>query len=292
MGVVSPLVQTYASVTPYITLQEFLSTPTALEVTDLVPGGTQAQQNQAMEDAIMRASSWADRLCHQILAATLDVSIERLRVNRWGNVVFPLKYRPVLEVQKVSVGMKPSELTALTDFSDVQILEYGLVEIPVTGLSSSGFNTVCIGSRPLVEVTYVNGWPNTTLAAPASVGASNITVVNPLGLYPGSGFTIYDSANTESLVVASSYTSGSATVPLTTNTVSAHATGVSASCLPPRVKAAVVLLTAVLIQTRGSDAIILDAMETPERVSAEYGQAGINLELAMDMLTDELERVK
>lgn len=287
MSAVSPIVTAYATATPYITRAEFQAAPTALDISDLIPNGSQAQQDQALDDTILRASSWCDSICRQVLAATTDIEREWYRVDRNGSVRVPLKYKPVLEVTAVKVGTKPSTMTALTDFSDV-VVKRNSVEIPVFAFSPPTLvappGGIQIGSRVLVDVTYINGWLNTTLAVSASVSSTSVTVTKGLGIYPGSQFTIFDGPSTEVVTVASTYVQGSTTVPLTTGLAYGHVSGVSVSNLPSRVKEAAILLTSVLVQTRGNDAIILEAMENPGRMSTSYGAQGNNVELAKSML--------
>lgn len=290
---ISPYVTTYTTATPYITEAEFLAAPTALEVTDLIPNGTQAQQDRAITDSILRASSWADSLVRQVLAATVDIERGRYRIDRNGYVRVPLKFNPVLEVRAVSIGYRPSQMVALGDFSDVVVNRYS-VEVPVWAMTPptlvappGGFST---GSQVLVDTTYVNGWVNTLSSAAAAAAATTIPVVNPLGIYPGSSLVISDGPKTESVTVASTYTTGATSVPLTAGLANQHDAGVSVNNLPARVKEAVILLTTVVIQTRGNDAIILDALESPARMSAAYGASGESVAIAMEML-ETLTRV-
>jgi len=269
---VAPYVTTYASRTPYLTLAEWLAAPTAIDVTNLIPGGNQAQQNQAITNQIERASSWVDRICFQVLAATTDTTSGRFLVNRWGAVRVPLPRKPILEVSAVSVGFTPSTMTALSSLADVEISPHGVVTIPVYTTNppvtyGSSFGS---GSRPLVNVTWVNGWPNTTLAGATIVGASSLTVTSALGVYPGTTLTVYDvstTGGTEHVTVASSYVTGSTTLPLVAPMGFAHATGISVSNLPPVVKEATILLTTALIQTRGADALVLGSTEPPTQTS-------------------------
>lgn len=286
MSAVSPFVTTYTTETPYITEAEFLAAPTALEVTDLIPGGSQAAQDRAITDTILRASSWVDRICEQVLSATVDIERGEYRVDRKGYVNVPLKFKPVLEVQAVRLGPRVSQMVSMTDFSDVDVRRNS-VKIPVWNLalpSNSFPSSIALGDRVVVDVTYVNGWANTFLATTAAIGQLQLTVSKGLGIYPGSLLTISDGVSTEQVTVAASYVAGSTTVPLTSALVHDHAVGVSVNNMPSRVKQATILLTTVLIQTRGSDAIILETMETPTRTSTGYGASSDNVNKAMDLL--------
>ncbi len=283
---VAQYVTTYASHTPYLTVDEWKAAPTAIDTTSLLPNGTSAQQNQVIKDAVERASSMVDGYCYQVLAATSDTAFGRYRIGRDQVVRVPLPFKPVLEVSAISVGATPSMLTALSSLADVVIFPHGVIEVPLwNGLPTLPYPFQGLGQRPLVQVTYVNGWPNTTLAAPATAGGSNVTVASALGIYPGTMLTIYDvTAGTEPVTVAPTYTPGSTTVPLTAPLAFAHTAGVSISNLPPRIKEATVLLASVLIQTRGDDAIVIDSIDSPAQTQALPKASARNLDIARQLL--------
>jgi hypothetical protein len=283
--IVAPYATTYAAHTPYLTLAEWLAAPTALDARSLIQGGTQPQQDQALRDAIERASSWIDGWCYQVLAATRDTVSGRYRVNRWGAVQVPLPRKPVLEVSAVSVGYRPSSMTPLTSLADVAIGMHGAVEIPVINPLIGSPSGTTLGARPIVQVTYVNGFPNTTLAVTVAAAATSITLSSVLGIYPGTALTVYDvtGGGTEQVTVASTYVAGSTTVPLTAPLLYGHAAGVSVSNLPPAVKEAAVLMTTVFIQTRGVDAIVLNDAGTPTASEFPRG-TGANVNRAKELL--------
>jgi hypothetical protein len=294
IGVISPQTTTYTYTAPYLTVAEFMAAPTALSLTDLIPDGTAAQQEQVLVDCIQRASSWIDDLCGQVLASTLDFDRGYYRVNRYGVVKVPLRYKPVLEIRTISVGTQVSNLTLLPDYSNVSIMLYGMVEIPVCGSFRSTTQpyyagAVSVGDRVLVDVTYVNGWPNTTTSTQNLAGASFLTVDLPSGIYPGTQLNIYDNISTEQVTVSSLYVQGSSVVPLTTPLQNYHDAGVSVSNIPTRIKQACVLLTVALIQSRGDDAIILDSME-PSQMSGQYGASSEGIAMAIDLI-DSMRRV-
>lgn len=282
MTIVAPYVTTYASHTPYITLDEWTASPTAIDIFNLVPGGDQDQQNRAITIQIERASSWVDRICHQVLAATQDTVEGRYRVDREGYIRVPLPRKPVLEVSSVSVGATPSQMQPLSSLVDVEIGMHGTLRIPLYSMTYS------IGYRPVVQVTYVNGWPNTSLTSASSVGAQSLSVASSLGIYAGSSLTIYDpdlAGGNEQVTVASTFVPGSLAVPLTAPLLYAHNLGTSVSNLPPVVKEATVLLTTALLQTRGADALVIGSTEPPQQTSTSGGMAQAE-RLATAMLAD------
>jgi hypothetical protein len=281
---VSPFVTTYATSTPYITIEEFKRAPTALDVSDLVPEGSSEDQDQVLAEVIARASGWADTICNQVLAATKNIERDRYRVNRWGCVSVPLRYKPVLEVVGVKFGLQPSSMQDLTDYSNVVVNKYS-VDIPVLpAIRMSDFPGIwTIGSHLLVEVTYINGWCNAVLTGDVIQGATSLPLAPTEGIYPGQALRISDGISSEAVTVASDYAGGSP-LKIVGGTAFGHSTGVSISNLPTQVKEAVILLTTALIQTRGDDAIILDSVENPTRLGEQYGAAGTNVNIAFGML--------
>ena len=263
--VVAPTVPSYASYTPYITGQDFLNEPTGVDVSQLIPAGSNLSQEAALARLVANASSEADRICQKVLAATLDVVAGQYRVQRDGTIRVPVPYSPLVSVNAVSVGTVAGNLTALTDLSGVW-LERNVAWIPVPGsLLLGGRTTGFAGAsaRPgwvFAQVSYVNGWAHSTLSASTAIGAPSLAPVNVLGFVPSLPFTIYDGQSTEGAQVSPAYTAGSASVPLAGTLTFAHASGVTVSALPPFARQAVVRLAAWLVKTRGSEAIVIDAI--------------------------------
>jgi hypothetical protein len=287
-----PYVGIYPYETPYMSTQEFLDTPTSISINDLIPDGTTAQQMAALATAIRRASSWADDIVNQVLACTPNTERGEYRIDRQGYVRLPTSNKPILEVTNVSVGTRPSSMSAMTTLADVVVNKY-TVKIPVLGsavpTTVTGLGGFQRGSRVIVDLSYLSGFPLTSTTGATTAGATTLNTVGALGVYPGSSLIIRDGANTESVTVASTYASGTS-LPLVSGCQYAHAAGVTVDSLPSRVKEAVALYTTALLQVRGNDAIILDAMETPTALSTQYGASGQNVAMAKQML-ESLMRV-
>lgn len=279
MSALSPYRTEYATEVSYLTEAEFLATPTALSIQDLIPDGSQAEQDGALSTAIARASSWVDNILNQPLAVNSAMEQGWYRVDRYGRLNVPLENKPLLEVTSVSLGTKPSNLTPLASLADVCV-NRSTIEIPAA-------NQV-VASKVLVQVGYLAGYAVTTVADPVTATSTSLPLISVAGVYPGTSLTIADGARTEHVVV-DSVTGSTAT--LTSGLAYAHATGVAVGNLPNRAKEACALLTVVVIQTRGNDAIILDALEQPMRLSSEYGASGVNMNLAMTLLK-KMDRVR
>lgn len=289
--VIAPYVPYYASREPYITVAEYLAAPTGVDTSQIIPGQGSAANASALATLIETASGYADSLCYQVLAATTDLQAGEYRVFRDGTIRVPVDYTPILLVSGVSLGFRAGQFTALTDLSGVWVSRK-IVRIPVWGLSSPP-DTTGVASAPaqagrvFAQVTYVNGYPNTTLAAAAAAGASTIVVKQPLGIVPGTPLGIYDDVNgsSELVTAAPSYVLGSTSVPLAAPAVNAHAAGVSVSALPRPIKQAVICLTTHLIKTRGAESLALASVSGgPSSVEKELPGATEEYEQAVDLL--------
>lgn len=276
--VVAPYVATYANRVPYITVDEFLNAPTGVDSSQVKPGASPADNRAVLAQLILRASSEADLIARQVLAASVDTQAGRYRVTADGTIKVPVDNTPLVAVTDVKVGTSAGNLTALTDLSGCW-LSRKAVEVPIVSASFSPFTTspsAFSGSgKVFAQVTYVNGFANTTLGSPAIVGATSITPDDVTGIFPGQQLTIYDftPANWETVTVSPSYVYGAATVPLTAPLAAAHNAGTAVSAFPGAIKQAVIHLVTFLIKSRGAEAVAVDSFgaEPGHTVSAEAG---------------------
>lgn len=272
---IAPYVPTYANRVPYLTPAEYKAAPTGVDVSQLVPGGAPSQENAALSRMIGRASSWADSLCFQVLAATSDTQAGTYRVKADGTVQVVCDYSPIVYVTAITTGLTPSQLAPLTDLSNVWP-QGKVVAFPAPPN---------VWPTPFVVVSYVNGYANTTLATSAAFGATSISVTSPLGIVPGLPLRIDDGVNPIYVTVDPTYTVGSATVPLTAALPYLYGPGVSVSALPEAIKQATISLTSALIKTRGTQAITMVSMNGGPGELAESQPGGLeDLDVAMDLL--------
>lgn len=290
---VAPYVATYANRTPYITADEFLNAPTGVDVSQIKPGASPSENRAALSQLILRASSEADTICRKVLAATVDMKVGQFRVRRDGSIRVPVDYTPLVAVNAVKVGPSATNLVTLTDLTGLW-LQRKVVHIPVFAANYSPFGTtpsaLADTGRVFAQVTYVNGYANTTLYAAALANANSLTPQSVVGIFPGLTMTVYDAtaANWEQVTVADTYATGAAVVPLTAPLAFAHAAGTSISAFPGFVKEAVINLTAFLIKKRGAEAIAMDGYgtEPSHTLSAESG--GLEeYDWAVDLLEPE-----
>lgn len=118
-----------------------------------------------------------------------------------------------------------------------------------------------------VQVTYINGWPHTSLTAPATAGARLITVDDctgwgpPAGMSSGATGTLYDEGQQEVVTcVAASATSGPGVLSLAAPLNYAHSYGVLCSTLPGSIQQATIYLAVAQALARGATATSVQAI--------------------------------
>ena len=277
--------------TPYLTVAEYKQAPTAIDVDDLVGGGSQALNDAELSNVVARASSWIDTVCGQVLSATNDTEHGRARISRDGALRIHPRYWPVLEVTGFFYGVTPNALVTLTDVSGAWIEPMEIL-IPLQGLGTSflgqlGFSSPRLGAEAFYRLIYVNGYPNATLATASVAGAATLTLSEVTGILPGSRFTVYDADFTETVTVASTWvpTSGQATVPLVGVTSKAHyAPGVACSALPPAVKQAAIYVTSAILKARGSASLVMDSITPGGSANGYPGGSATDMAMARELL--------
>lgn len=284
--------------TSYLTIGEFMSAPTAVDLSNLQVGGTQAEQDTRLAEVIARASSWADQICGQILAATTDTEVQKIRPSRDGFFIVHTNNWPVIQVNSFGYGSLPGSIGQMSDLSGVFVEPRGFtVTAPGFGLISSQgplqFGPLAGGDRQyFCQYTYINGYPTTTLSAPCNAGDTAVTVADTTGIIADlTRLTIYDGS-----LVATGPPSlterGLSVTGVSGNVVSlgaplafSHAVGIGISSLPDAVKQAVILLTKTLIMTRGAEAITMDDLSGgPARTTSTGGIEEAEVAIAAELL--------
>lgn len=231
---------------PHLTVAEFKAAPTYLDLNDLIVGGTAGQQDHALENLLLRASSWCDDECNQPLAAHTSTERTRASCDRDGRFVLHPPENPVRSITAFAYGADPARLTTVASPS---VWIEGGVQVIVTPSSGAGgawSGALQLGGpvpgRPVfVSYTYVAGYVSTVLAADVSAGASSVLVADPTGIVAGDTLRLWEPGVEEAFVVAAGYVTGSTTVPLTAPLTYAHTAGVgSLSGLPADLKQAVI----------------------------------------------------
>lgn len=275
--------------TPYLTIAEFKQAPTAVDVDDLVGGGTQAINDQELTNVIGRASSWIDSYCGQVLASTTDTEAMRARVDRRGFLTIHPRYWPITELVSLSYGSLPSNMASVS--ASTAWIESQSIVIPLQGVSTAFSGPIqfsgnySTSQEQFVSVTYVNGYANTVLSASVSASATALPVTDLAGFLPNSQFQVYDGSSTELLTVASSFAavSGPGSLPLASPVAYTHAKGISVSALPPAVKQAAIYVTSAILKARGNATLVMGSL-TPSTIQTANPAAANDLAAAWDIL--------
>jgi hypothetical protein len=260
----------------YLTPADVLSAPLGIALSSLPganPGTSPVLTQQVYEQLIgiiARASGMVDNYVEQVLAATLDTEEKwTTRGLAWidnnGYLNVHADYWPVLSVQSFQYGyptLGGTSWTAVT-LSDL-IVSRERITYPGAFLRR--------GTPPLrVQYTYLNGWPNTLLAATVAAGVTSLPVADATGMVAGGKLTIYDQGNTEVVTVAAGWApvQGAASVTLQAATQFAHSpvlrpvTGqgqpydIAVSALPEDVRQATLLVVKSIVETRGASALVM-----------------------------------
>lgn len=272
---------------PYLTLDEYRYAPTAIDLDNLVFDSQDPEvQDAELANVIARASSWADTYCNQVLGATTETEQQRSRVSNDGSIRFHPRFSPVVALTDFNYGY-PTNMATLGDCSVAWIEDQEII-IPNAQLGtwtsqgplSFGAYNGGPGNQMFLRYTYVAGYTNTLLASPAVAGATTITVKNGTGITAGQILSLYDGLYTENVTVASTYTFGSTTVPLTSALVNSHLVDVSVSALPPAIKQAVILITTAFLKVRGDSSMTM-AIATSANQTAVTGSSRYADELAL-----------
>lgn len=290
----------------YVSNSQFGFAPTAMDVSNLVPGGTLAAQAASLSMVLARASAWADRMCFgsdpaakgASLAATASVQSATVRVHG-DHVTLICDYKPLLSVTGIDIGPDPS--TAVGIGTAASRLRFGRrsIFVPVSAVAPVP-TTLPGAARSLYAVwSYVSGYPHTSLAADAAQGATSLTVAptdgaqGVLGVFPGTRLTVVDGAATETVTVT-----GVDGTQLTVSALgSAHTVPpapdfVPVTAMPAEVSQAVIFLATALIKTRGDNSMVLASLTEPNAVEEQSGDEFTDVELARELLAPYRVRIK
>jgi len=291
MTAVSPITQFQSG--SYLTVAEYKNAPTAIDYSNLVTGGTQAQQDAELATVIQRASSFIDIYVNQPLIAQNFVEQQRTRITQEGYIIISPEYNNVVSLNALSYGVTPTNLTTVDATTLASAwFEKAQIVFPLSqvGLTYSSMGPLSFGfppatrSRVYCKYTYVAGFCN-GLISTATAGQSNLTMIDPIGLTPGCLVTIYDGQNTEQVVIASTYTYGSNTIPLTTPLKYTHASGVAIGNMPQAIKEAAILITTDFLKVRGDNSLTMAVTTRASGATSTQSNVGSDLELAKHLLS-------
>jgi hypothetical protein len=275
---------------PYLTVQEYKDAPTSIDYNNLVVGGNQAAQDAELANVILRASSYMNEYLNQSLVADQYTETQRVRVNGQGMIALHPNNSPIISLSSFQYGTDPNNLVALPDCSTAWFEAQQLI-IPLSNLglnySSQGPLGFGVGFSPrqqvFTEYTYVSGFVNTTIAT-ATAGATSLTVTDGTGIIAGQPYRIYDGSKSERITVASTYTNGSTTVPLTSALAYTHTAGVAIGNMPNAIKQSCILITTAFLKVRGDNSMTMNLTTQPTVNVGNTNRYSGDIALALDMV--------
>ena len=287
---VSPITQFQSGA--YLTVSEYKNAPTAIDYSNLVTGGTSAQQDAELSAVIQRASSFIDIYVNQPLIAQNFQEQSRTRITKEGFLVISPDFNNVVSLNSLSYGSVPTNMvtasaTSLLScwFEKSQII-YPLSQLGLTyssqGPLSFGFPP-STGSKIYASYNYTAGYCNGLISS-ATAGQTSFTMIDPIGLTAGTVVTIYDGQYTEQVVVSPTYTYGSSTVNVTTPLRFAHASGVAVGNIPQAVKQAAILITTDFLKVRGDSSLTMSVTTRATSGPSVQDIVGSDIALAKELL--------
>jgi hypothetical protein len=275
---------------PYLTIAEYKNAPTSIDFDNLVVGGNAQAQDAELGRVILRATSYLNEYLNQDLTAQSITETQRVRFNNQGYISLHPNHNPIISLSNFQYGSTPNNLTTLTDPSTCWF-ENQQVIIPVSDsqltYSSQGplsFGGVGARTPVFVKYTYVAGYVNTTIVT-ATATQTTLTVTSGAGFIAGQSYRIYDGASSETITVASTYTFGSTTVPLTSALGFTHAAGVAIGNMPSAIKQATILATTAFIKARGDNSLTMAVTTSASGNISGAQRFGSDLALALDMVS-------
>lgn len=264
---------------PYLTADEYLNAPTGTDTTSLVTDGLEADQASELTRIIARASAWIDNVCNQSLVASIRTEWHTVRYDRRGRLKIKPDNWPLVSLDSLEVGTHAADLRPVGDLSGVWA-ERQTFTVP--GAAGGSFLTVGfpwsargdLAGEVLTRITYVAGYPNTTLTVAGNAGDNALEVASAAGIVAGETLTVGATSHAEQVQVAS--VSGQ-TVTLAGPLVQSHIVGGAVHDMPQDVKAAAILATSSFINDQGSEALSLSmtsaAATGPDRMPDPTGSA-------------------
>lgn len=233
----------------YLTNQEFQDAPTGLNLTNLIPDGTTAQETQALTRLLQRASAVVDRWCRQPLFAQSRTDTFHVYPDNHGNITVLARQFPVQSVSNMQYQLSPQSGWLALPMSGAQVDPVSYPSYPQIVTAFGYYGYLKAYGPILVQMSYVAGFVSTTLGAATLANATTFTVADPTGITVGLTIPIEDGVNSEDVTVQS--ISGNVITP-TSPLVNPHAIGAGVSLIPQEVKQAVIMIATFLLNERST----------------------------------------
>lgn len=244
---------------PFVSVATFKAHPTYLDFNNLRSGdAVGADQDAALYDILVEASSWAENICQIPLHAHVATDFTRGRVDRHGFLKFHLGEPPVRQVLSLGWGVSPGSYATVNN-PVCQIEDGANVITSIAGANTSWTGALQIGvpmpgCELFLKPTYVGGFVSTVLSSPATATQSTITVADPIGIYPGDMLRLWDPGQKEVVIVGPAFVPvptfpyAPTAVPLVSPLAFNHAAGTTVSAMPANLILAFVHLGIDLLQ--------------------------------------------
>ena len=285
------------SESPYITIAEYKNAPTSIDFDNLVVGGNANAQNAELDNVIRRASSFMDEYFNANLNATQYTETQRTRFTTEGFLAIHPNNTPIISLSNLEYGTNPNNLVTLSNCDNAWFEEQQMI-VPLSDIavSYSSQGPLAFGGygaprqQVYTKYTYIAGYVNNAIAS-ATAAATSLTVQDATGIIAGQKLRIYDGASSENVIVASNYTYGSTTVPLTSALAYTHASGITLGNIPNAIKEACILITTAFLRVRGDSSMTMSVTTFPQANIDGANRYGGEIKLALDIV-DKFRRVR
>jgi len=277
--------------TPYITPQMLTTAPTGIAWNIIpFPKANTPQMLAEQTNICWRATDIVNNYCNQVLRATADteyLSGPNYRVtvqtgSGTGRAI--LQRSPVLQVLAVSLSPNssfPRQWTTLASTAyDVEVPIIGVYGSVAPSAAGEGGQAILIAPGAVnwwngrhgwrLAISYVNGWPHTSLTQTASAGATTLHV-DDVTAFAGAAAFVYDGAESETVSVSTvaadsplilpvsgvSVPAGPGTLTLSSPLSFQHNAGIVVSSMPQDIIWATILAATTQALESGIDAITI-----------------------------------
>lgn len=306
--------------TPYVTPAMLTTAPTGVSWAIIpAPKATTAAQLAEQTNICWRATGLVDAYCNQVLRATVDTEQQSgpdFRITQQqatGNIRMICQRWPVTAILAAQISPNaafPRQWTQVpAGYWDVEHPVLGVYGSSTPSAAGEGGQSILIapgygggwglgrnGFR--LSVSYLNGWPHTSLTAPVDAGSSTVTVddVTGFGISDVAGFTgaaafVYDGSQTETVAVTSVTANTPLTLPNGGGTVAAgpgtltlsaplsygHGVGVVVSSLPQDIVWATILACTVQALESGIQAVTIQNLPGSQTIGG-HGVEALQIE--------------
>lgn len=241
----------------YLTAAEFQNHPTGLNVANLIPNGSPAQNTAELTLLTQLASSYLEQHTYSAYyARTITNETDTFYPTAAGQLEVRLEYFPIISVTSAQWSQQSNywqsiDLNQTTLFPTFEkghkFLAYDYPYSVFVGWGQPALS---------VQTTYVAGYPNMALTGAVTAGEATATVDTVLGVNPGDTVTFFDGVSQETAIVETADTTTNV-LTFTASLQFNHAIGVRVSELPYALTLAAIYATSWLIKGRRAGASAL-----------------------------------